>query len=379
MGDTISDRSSAESDRSARDSSLRRTNSSAQNDSHGVADGLVAEIQSTREGGFPWAAGWALAGAAVWAGVAVLARTGIARFGVIELMFLFAPLVIVPLGMELGRMHCGGGGFAEAAQTLQPVGALLAVVTVFLPPGKLAGLAAMGWLVVCGLAAAAGLTALATKAGIVSGNRVDGIGTDGTLADVAAKVALIDLAVGGAWLVASRLGMRPMGIREPIGLLTAVHFHFAGFATATIASVTLRFADRGERRWLRWIVMAVVVLPFVVAAGFVLSATLKMVAAVAFSISVAGLAIGLMKVSSRMQDGSARTFLRLASSAVLAGMALAGTYAVTDFLKSDALTIPRMATTHGILNAGFCLMGLLGWLVESSRELRGWSKVRSSK
>src|ERR1700734_834899 len=40
-------------------------------------------------------------------GVAVLARMGIARIGVIELMFLFAPLVIVPLGMELGRV----GGF----------------------------------------------------------------------------------------------------------------------------------------------------------------------------------------------------------------------------------------------------------------------------
>ena len=48
---------------------------------------------------------WATVGAAVWAGMAVLARMGMARVGAIELMFLFAPLVIVPLGMELGRMH----------------------------------------------------------------------------------------------------------------------------------------------------------------------------------------------------------------------------------------------------------------------------------
>ena len=31
------------------------------------------------------------------------------------------------------------------------------------------------------------------------------------------NVARIDLIVGGAWLVASRLGMRPMGIQEPLG------------------------------------------------------------------------------------------------------------------------------------------------------------------
>jgi hypothetical protein len=35
-------------------------------------------------------------------------------------------------------------------------------------------------------------------------------------------------------------------------------------------------------------------------------------------------------------------------------------------MGSDALTIPEMAKTHGILNAvGFCLAGLLGWLVEN--------------
>src|SRR3984957_21242132 len=111
-----------------------------------------------------WGAGWALAGAAAWAGVSVLARMGIARIGVIELMFLFAPLVIVPLGMELGRV---GGfesgiarGLAGAAQTLQPLGAVLAVVAVCLAPGGRAGLLAGGWMGVCGLMAGAGAVEL---------------------------------------------------------------------------------------------------------------------------------------------------------------------------------------------------------------------------
>jgi hypothetical protein len=48
-------------------------------------------------------------------------------------------------------------------------------------------------------------------------------------------------------------------------------------------------------------------------------------------------------------------------------MVLSASYAVADYAGSEVLTIPQMARTHGILNAvGFCLAGLLGWLVEKS-------------
>src|SRR5438477_12241171 len=67
-----------------------------------------------------WAATCATAGAAVWAGIAVLARMGIARLGAIELLFLFAPLVIVPLGMELGRVLGGHSCRGTVGQGLQP-------------------------------------------------------------------------------------------------------------------------------------------------------------------------------------------------------------------------------------------------------------------
>jgi hypothetical protein len=341
-----------------------------------------------------WAAGWATAGAAVWAGIAVLARMGVARIGVIELMFLFAPLVIVPLGMELGRM---GGfesgiarGLAGMAQTLQPLGAVLAVVAVCLGPGTRAGFLAAGWVVVCGLMAGGGVVELgALVLGSTAGieNRSGEAPATPRLAPVSAQVvavpsrlwriagcvARIDMAVGGAWLVASRLGRLPMGIQEPIGLLTAVHFHFAGFATATIAGATLRFAETrmgesyGLLRWLRRVVVLVIVMPILVAAGFAISPGLKTVAAMVFSASVAALA-GFVWMCAGRVEGTARNFLRVAAGAVLVGMALSGAYAVADFVKSDLLLIPRMASTHGLLNAvGFCLLGLLGWIVESAK------------
>jgi hypothetical protein len=315
-----------------------------------------------------WARVSATAGAAVWAGMAVLARAGVVRIGAIELMFLFAPLVIVPLGMELGRGIAGSSWPHELARRLQPAGAALAVVAMLLPPGRRAGVLALGWLAVCLLMAGGGLFDLAFAAW---GDANEGV----RATRIVVGVARIDLAVGGAWLVASRLGMRPMGIQEPIGLLTAVHFHFAGFATAMIAAATLRFAKRnGERRWLRRLVIVVVTMPIVVAVGFVISPGLKMAAAAIFSLSVAGLAIFLRGCGRRAESAAARVLLQVAAGAVFAGMVLAGTYAISDYLGSDVLTIPQMARTHGILNGvGFCLPGLLGWVVEDSGQGAGIS------
>ena len=170
-----------------------------------------------------------------------------------------------------------------------------------------------------------------------------------------------------------------MGIQEPIGLLTAVHFHFAGFATAMIAAATLAFTRRrGEQGWLKIVVLMVAGLPIVVATGFVISPLLKMGAALWFSASVAALAIAVHASGRNAVNPTARALLQVAGGAVFAGMALSATYAIADYMGSEALTIPQMARTHGLLNAiGFCLAGLLGWLVESSAgsqvtEVRGF-------
>jgi hypothetical protein len=307
-----------------------------------------------------WCRVCATAGAAAWAALAVAARTGILRIDDIGLMFLFAPLVIVPLGIELGRVMNGSHRLGDLAQLIQPLGAAAAVVAIALPPGRMAALLACGWLLVCLLLAAARVLDFIS---------VSPLDTDKTLRATLA-IAAINLVVGGAWLVASRLGMRPLGIQDPIGLLTAVHFHFAGFATATIAAATLRFAEaRGQGRWLKRLLPMVVGTPFLVAAGFVISPQLKMAAALLLSASVMALAIFLHACGPKVKHPAARLHLRISAGAVFAGMVLAGAYALADFFCSDVLTIPQMARTHGVLNAvGFCLPGLLGWLIENAAE-----------
>src|SRR6266576_3122964 len=289
-----------------------------------------------------WAQMCAGLGGVIWAGVAVLARIGVAPIGAIELMFLFAALVIVPLGMELGRVIGSDTPLTRFARRIQPFAATLAVAALWLPPGRLAGGLACAWMVVClsvTIAAIIDLSSLAKS-------RPDR-GTRSIIHRITLAVAQVDLGVGGAWLVASRLGLRPMEIQEPTGML-----QFA--------------AQRQERRWLPWLVAVVIGMPFVVAAGFVISPQLKLGAAAVFSAAVAGLAVVLRSCAKRLESGTARVLFHVASVTVFAGMVLSTAYAVADFRGSDVLPIPQMARTHGILNAvGFCLPGLLGWLVEN--------------
>jgi len=239
---------------------------------------------------------------------------------------------------------------------LQPAAAAFTVASFWFSPGWLAGIFAAPWLLFCGVIAfAGGLTLIQTR--------------NKSLVIWAVNIGRIDLAIAGGWLVMSRLGIRPLGIQEPIVLLTAVHFHYTGFATTLLAGALLTHARRnGNRlRGLRAIVALVIVTPFVVAAGFVWSPTLKMVAALVLSVSLVAMA-GLQFWFSRdLSSRVTRSYVRLSALSVIIAMALAVAYAIGDWLKQDWLVIPRMASTHGLLNGlGFSLLALLGWLMEFS-------------
>jgi YndJ-like protein len=303
-----------------------------------------------------WDRGSATAGIIVWAALAGLSGAGKAPLGVIELLFLLAPLVIVPLGTSLAGAIAPvkNSPLSDAARILQPFAGLLAVGSFWMSPGPRAAVFASPWIIVCALWALAG--AITIFAGDVR-----------TIPALAANVGRIDLAIAAAWLAVSRLGFGPLGFQEPIPLLTAVHFHFTGFGTAILAAAAAAFARRSGKamRPTNLIVTAAVLLPFVIAAGFVFSPTLKMVAVAMLSTSVISLAIWQFALASRMRNWTARIFLALSSLAVVAGISLAAIYAIGDWLGKPWLTIPRMASTHGWLNGvGFVLLGLLGWLVE---------------
>ena len=157
-----------------------------------------------------------------------------------------------------------------------------------------------------------------------------------------------------------------MDFREPIVVLTAVHFHYTGFATALVAGAMVDFAQRHglHSRTRSALVVLVLSLPFVLAAGFVFSPTIKVCAAVLLSITMLGLAVSQLGASRSVSRSDGHVFLWISSAAVVVAMALAATYAVGDFLGKSWISIPGMASTHGLLNAlGFVLPALVGWLV----------------
>jgi hypothetical protein len=298
-----------------------------------------------------WNSTTGLCGAAIWAVFAGLAGLGRTPFGIIELLFLFAALVIVPLGLELTDLVSPGirSVFLHPLQAI----AMLAVSTAFwLPPGHNAVVLSVPWLAFC--------VALASARYAHRRNR------SRSTHSLVIDVGHADLVLGAAWLVASRAGVRPMGFQEPIILLTAVHLHYSGFAAALIAAATWNELESKRLRMpgLPMLVWLVALLPFVLAAGFVFSPALRFAAAVSLSACVTALALILWWVA-RDWSTTPRIYLRAASLAAVSAFSLAGLYAFSEYFDRDWITIPGMSNSHGLLNGmGFVLLGLLGWVLE---------------
>jgi YndJ-like protein len=302
-----------------------------------------------------WNSVASLCGAAVWAVFAALAGLRRAHFGIIELLFLFAPLVIVPLGLELTRRLAAvrEGPGADPVSLLQIPAALAVSIAFWLPPGRTAAFLAAGWLLQCVL---------------LAGRRfLHWRDEERMHISPILNLAHFDLILGAAWLVLSRAGFRPMGFQEPIILLTAVHFHYGGFATALIASATLRAFHQKKLNMpgLPVLVWLIALLPFVLATGFVFSPLLRMVAAISLSTCITALAMILWWLAGEWRSRTARIYVRAASWAAGAAFFLAGLYAVSEYFGKNWITIPGMANSHGVLNGlGFVQLAMLAWLIE---------------
>lgn len=310
--------------------------------------GLVFNLRDEQ-----WSGVTSVSGAAVWSAFALLAGLYRVHFGIIELLFLLAPLVIVPLGLQLADSLAGSDNVLDGQMRAGWVVATCAAcISMWIPPGRMAAVLASVWLLHCG---------------VLAYSRLGFRHRRHSLRSRIIDLAHVDLLFGAAWLVISRANWQPIGFQEPIILLTAVHFHYSGFATALLAAATLRrFENRGANaRSLRLLLVAIVLLPFVVAVGFVFSPLLRCIAALALSISLMAVAIVWLQLSDNFQNVHAQFFLRFSAFAVVAALSLSSLYAVSEYFGQGWITVPLMANTHGVLNGpGFVLLGLLAWLTE---------------
>jgi hypothetical protein len=292
-------------------------------------------------------------GAALWLAIAAGFWIGWVQLSMVEILFLLAPLLLVPLAISLipslndsERSAGRKGGFSW----IMLGAAALATLSLFQPPGPKAAALASAWFFVCGWLAVQGLRRfLKYKAQSFS-----------QFCFAAGEAYLI---VGGTWLVISRLGLQPLEFQEPIVLLTAVHFHFAGFLSPVLAGLT--YEHLRESRWskpLRVTLAGAVAGPGLLGLAFFVGPKLKLAAVMLIVAGQFGLAAGTIRVAADMEHLAGRTLLFFSSGCVLVGMLLAATWAMGEYPLHPFVDLARMEKYHGVLNAvGFSLCGLLGW------------------
>jgi hypothetical protein len=277
----------------------------------------------------------------------------------IELLFLFAPLVIVPLGLELTSRMDAAAEFSapeRIARAIQFPAAALAVAVFLCAPGRLAAGLALGWLAFCGLLAIGGVMRI-VKGAIA---HVD---------SACAAIAFLYVSVGGAWFVASRLGLTPLGFQEPIVLLTGVHFHYAGFAAPLLArsagrALSPRLSGGASAALFRGVVTAVLLGPAILAAGFVIDPRLKLISALVLAAGEIGLAIFFLFALRGNGSIAAKFLIAISALSVIFSMVMAGLWAIGEYPLQPFVHLEEMARLHGTANAfGFTLCGLLGWTI----------------
>jgi hypothetical protein len=301
-----------------------------------------------------WSAGVTVFGALVWVLTLALSATGAYRLELMEQLFLLAPLLVVPIGLELaaGAVETGWQRrLLWAARRMQPVAAALVVAAFYMPAGDVAAWLCAPWMLVTALSGAAGAPF------------VKRLFTDPRMAGF--EAGLTYLPVGGVWLLITRLGLTPMGLEEPIILLTAVHFHFSGFAAAVYTAClgrALTGAGIGRQTVFHAANIGVIGGTFLVATGFLVGPEVKFAAISLYGASLLTVGVLVATVVSDMDSRLVRGLLFVSYGALGFGALLAVVYGLGEVQGELIITVPRMAEIHGTINAlGFVVCGLLGW------------------
>jgi hypothetical protein len=261
----------------------------------------------------------------------------------------FAILICVPLAL---RVVGPGDSTGRLLIVAYPVAAAAAILAIVIPSGMLSAALALVWLVFTLLAALHGLTRV--------------FGASGRIEELCIAVGFMYLAVGGGWLVLWRSGASIMDFGEHVPLLTAIHFHYAGFASPILVGLIgreLRAAGTRLRPVYVGASSLVIVGPALVALGIAGVRTIEAPAAAILAAGTAVVALVALAAGLRQIRGPlARGLLAVSSAAAVVAMTLATLYAVGNPLGISAIGLEDMVRWHGAFNAlGYVFCGLLGW------------------
>ncbi|HEY0444557.1 MAG TPA: YndJ family transporter, partial [Candidatus Limnocylindrales bacterium] len=256
-------------------------------------------------------------------------------------IMLLGPLVVVPRLLGALPRRGWAAGLAEWPALLA---AIVLTLSFAVPAGPAAALLTAPWLAVAGAgAAAAVIDGLRALPAILHPRRA---------ADLGADASVVFLAVGATFATMDRLGAQPLGFSPTIVLLTATHFHFAGFGLLGLASI-----GAAARPALRGAVLGFIVGIPVTALGFTLPSTL-FGALGALIVGGSGIVFALDLIGSS-RTGRARWPHRVAGLALLVGMPMGIAWSVAILLGVRFLDVDAMVRSHGALNATAVLIAVV--------------------
>lgn len=305
---------------------------------------------NTSETLFPSGVKMAAAGGLIWLtllGGVLLNRLWLSIF---DLLFLFAPWVVVPLTLSLvpaAQNNLPSRIDGSVIRYLPFPGAILATTSFFLRDGRAAGALTVLWLFVGFSLALDGLRRLIRT-------RLQ------SFREFCFAVGEAYALVGAFWLSASRMGLQPVGFHEPIVLLTAVHFHYAGLMAAVLAG--LAASSTRTPLLLRIALSCAVLGPALLGLAFLVGPKLKLAAVMLMVIGECGIAFGTFRIGLASASRIGGRMLILGGACVMLGMALAGVWAIGEYPLHAFVNLEQMARYHGVLNSfGFGLCSLVGW------------------
>jgi hypothetical protein len=334
-----------------------------------VAEG-TREYEAARIG----PAGRLVVGVLAWLGYLLVARPGPFDPAWPHALLLLAVLVLVPAGLRLAVRALPGlraGSLLRAARHLHLAAGILLVLAYVDGQGAVAAVLSGAWLAVTGLVALAGFLRIVRRG--LRGARDD---PGATVADA----GLAFLAVGGAWVLADRLGYRPLGFSPLIVLLTGGHFHYAGFLLPLFAGLAIRRSGAAGAPDLLARATGPLVVAGVPAVAVGITASQLglgtwIEAAAAWTMAAGGLLVAWLHLRLALGRGApappaARALWAVAALSLAAGMVLAALYGARFLLPEVRwLDIAWMQALHGGANSfGFALPALAGWWLASARS-----------
>ena len=267
----------------------------------------------------------------------------------VVLLFLAAPLWLVPLSLAIFKQ--------KNALLFSLSLAILLAISFQFDKGFLAACCAIPWLFFCSLLAITNASKWFEKKNEIS--------------DHVILAGFLYLPIGGAWAVADRLGFRPLDFDPTIVLLTAVHFHYAGYILPLIAGLVLKHF---HFEWKKYIGYGIIVGIPLVAIGITSTKLewpewIELATVIIMTFSAASVAMLHITLGFKYSNMLYGILWIIAGIALFNGMVLAFLYGIRTIYPLSFLTIPWMYAVHGTLNAvGFAAPALLGWYLKGKAE-----------